>query len=233
MKRHVVLAVLALCAVATAQSYDEIWTSNADVWADSITVIGIQNTDDDPAPELVWYGADLGRDDDVYLWVLDCATGEVADVWSDNYAIIAAPGREPRLLDVNADGRAEILMLVQDRGYETVHWVLYGWMSGSGTGSGAYRPLNRPNLEQNQPNPVTRKTQIRYSLPKSASVKLSVYDASGRLVKSLAEGPAEAGLHSAEWLRDDADGKPLPQGSYYYTLEADGKMISRKALVVE
>jgi len=199
-----------------------------------VNVIGIENTDSDPAPELVWYGSHLSRlDDEVYMWVLDCATGVAEEVWYDQMRIVATEGSAPRLLDVNGDGRFEILVLAQEQVGEPARWILLGWIEGAGTGSGAYRPLNRPNLEQNQPNPVTRKTQIRYSLPKSASVKLSVYDASGRLVKSLAEGPAEAGLHSAEWLRDDADGKPLPQGSYYYTLEADGKMISRKALVVE
>jgi flagellar hook assembly protein FlgD len=110
--------------------------------------------------------------------------------------------------------------------------MLFGWTESMGANCG-YRNLSRPRLEQNQPNPLSRKTQIRYSLPRSANVKLSVYDASGRLVKNLTDGPVQAGTHSTEWLRDDADGRPLPQGSYYYTLQADGKTIGRKALVVE
>ena len=47
------------------------------------------------------------------------------------------------------------------------------------------------------PNPFNSTTTIRYSLPRSSDVQLTVYDSAGRLVEALSDGWAEAGNHRA------------------------------------
>jgi len=40
-------------------------------------------------------------------------------------------------------------------------------------------------LQQNQPNPFSQATIIRYAIPQGANAEIKVYDATGRLVKNM------------------------------------------------
>jgi hypothetical protein len=83
-------------------------------------------------------------------------------------------------------------------------------------------------LFQNYPNPFNPMTQIRFSLAKTAEVKLSVYNISGQLVSQLASGVRQAGYHTVNF-----DGSKLNSGVYYYTLETEGKSMAKKMLLVK
>ena len=72
-------------------------------------------------------------------------------------------------------------------------------------------------LEQNYPNPFNPSTEIRFTMPEAADVRLTVYDALGREVARLANGPMGPGY---QHVRFDASG--LPSGVYLYRLEAGG-----------
>jgi mannose/cellobiose epimerase-like protein (N-acyl-D-glucosamine 2-epimerase family) len=52
-------------------------------------------------------------------------------------------------------------------------------------------------LEAAAPNPFTAQTRLAYTLDRPTSVRLAVYDALGREVAVLAEGPQPAGRHTA------------------------------------
>ena len=83
----------------------------------------------------------------------------------------------------------------------------------------------RAKLLQSSPNPFRRSTEIAYSLPVACHVTLSVYDVSGRPVRTIVEGPREPGVHRVLW-----DAKELPGGVYFCKLQAGdfrgvGKMI--------
>jgi flagellar hook assembly protein FlgD len=78
-------------------------------------------------------------------------------------------------------------------------------------------------LEQNYPNPYDAKTNIRFILPQTEEVKLSVYDQYGKEVKVLIEGELSAGEHTAIF-----DGSKLPSGVYHYSLQAGEYRASRK-----
>jgi len=83
-------------------------------------------------------------------------------------------------------------------------------------------------LYQNYPNPFNPVTQIKFDLSETANVKLSVYNVSGQLVSELANGVMNAGNHAV-----DFDGSKLNSGVYYYTLNTDGKNITKKMVLTK
>lgn len=81
-------------------------------------------------------------------------------------------------------------------------------------------------LGASRPNPTGAKTAIKYSLPAAAEVNLSVYNAAGQLVKTLASGHRAAGVHTANW-----EVRTVPAGVYFYRLTA-GKFTQTRSMVV-
>ena len=75
-------------------------------------------------------------------------------------------------------------------------------------------------MKPNFPNPFNPKTRIDYSLEREADVRLSIYDATGRLVKVLFEGNLPAGEHGQEWNGVDAGGNASASGTYFARLQA-------------
>jgi hypothetical protein len=88
-------------------------------------------------------------------------------------------------------------------------------------------------LEQNQPNPFTPETSIRFALPRSGRVNLEVLDVAGRMVRQLASGSLEAGEHVFVWDGTNDAGHRVSSGTYFYRLRSDGKELSRKMVRME
>jgi hypothetical protein len=84
-------------------------------------------------------------------------------------------------------------------------------------------------LAQSAPNPVRDDAVIRYSLPGSQNVSLTVFDLQGRLVARLLDGvlqpagPHEVSVQAGRW-------RP---GVYLYRLEAGGASATRKMVVFQ
>ena len=71
-----------------------------------------------------------------------------------------------------------------------------------------------------------------YDLPRAARVEISVYDASGRLVRSLREGARSAGRHTTEWDGRDAGGAEVASGVYFAKLEAGDQTVLGRLVVL-
>lgn len=77
-------------------------------------------------------------------------------------------------------------------------------------------------LSQNFPNPFNPTTQIEFSVPSAARVKLNVYNAVGQLVATLADGEYNTGNYKVNWNGRDMSGSIVASGVYLYRLEVAG-----------
>jgi len=83
-------------------------------------------------------------------------------------------------------------------------------------------------LYQNYPNPFNPVTQIKFDLAETSDVKLNVYNVSGQIVHQISSGSLGAGFHTVEF-----DGSKLNSGVYYYTLETEGKSVTKKMILMK
>lgn len=77
-------------------------------------------------------------------------------------------------------------------------------------------------LSQNYPNPFNPETVIRFALPEAGPVRLAVYDALGREVRTLRAGTYPAGRYEVAF-----SGRGLATGLYWYRLQTPTKTLSR------
>ena len=84
------------------------------------------------------------------------------------------------------------------------------------------------------PNPFNPVTTISYDLPEPATVNLTIYDVSGKLVRSLVASESEgAGRHETVWNGRDDSGRAAAAGVYYYRLDADRYSQTRRMTLVK
>ncbi len=86
------------------------------------------------------------------------------------------------------------------------------------------------SLSQNYPNPFGQFTIINYQLPKPTRTALRIYDLSGRVVRTLVDEKQEPGYYRVTWDLREVSGEYLPNGVYFYRIQA-GDFISTKKLV--
>lgn len=98
---------------------------------------------------------------------------------------------------------------------------------GSAMGSGTAMP-GGPSLAAARPNPAAGTTVLSFMLPREMVVRLSLFDASGRRVRTLAEGSWSAGEHSVRWDLSNDDGRPLSAGLYFALLEVEGRLLGQR-----
>ncbi len=85
---------------------------------------------------------------------------------------------------------------------------------------------NKYELEQNFPNPFNPITTIKYQIPVSGTVTLTVFNTLGQEVLQLVNGLQQAGIHEVKF-----DGTNLTSGIYFYQLES-GKFNQIRKLVL-
>ncbi len=87
-------------------------------------------------------------------------------------------------------------------------------------------PASQPTATaflENAPNPFASTTTVAFTLARSSSVTLQVFDMQGRMVATLLEGPMDAGQHQASW-----DASQQPSGLYWCRLTSGGVTRSRR-----
>jgi subtilisin family serine protease len=77
-------------------------------------------------------------------------------------------------------------------------------------------------VSQNYPNPFNPSTEIKYSLPKAANVKLSVYNIMGQEIAILQNSFQNEGNRKAIWNGLDNKGQSVASGIYFFYFNAMG-----------
>ena len=91
-------------------------------------------------------------------------------------------------------------------------------------------------LLPNYPNPFNPETWIPYQLAKPADVSISIYTASGKLVRKLELGHQAVGIYNSKnraayWDGKNALGETVASGVYFYTFTTGDFTATRKMLI--
>ena len=78
----------------------------------------------------------------------------------------------------------------------------------------------------NSPNPFSNSTVISFNLPEQMPVTLSIFDISGRLVETLADGSFPAGTSSVTW--EGSIASQIPDGIYICQLRAGSRSFTSR-----
>ena len=115
------------------------------------------------------------------------------------------------------------------RGYDYVRDQTPGgprarFATSSGMGVGAPSGMI---LDQSFPNPTAGTSTVRFQLPRTATVRVDVYDVQGRRVQTLTDRRYQSGEHDVDW-----DASSLATGTYLYRLMVDGELVATKRATV-
>jgi flagellar hook assembly protein FlgD len=89
-------------------------------------------------------------------------------------------------------------------------------------------------LHQNVPNPFNPTTTIQYEVPTGgAEVSIRIYDATGRLVRTLVDERRPAGLHETAWDSRDGLGAQVSSGVYFYKMVSGGFSESKRMVLLK
>ena len=93
-------------------------------------------------------------------------------------------------------------------------------------------------LLQNYPNPFNPETWIPYQLSQDSSVSVSIYDTTGKVIRSLSLGFQSAGFYNsreraAYWDGRNALGERVSSGVYFYQLTTPSFQQTRRLVIVK
>ena len=88
-------------------------------------------------------------------------------------------------------------------------------------------------LYRNQPNPFYFSTSIRYYIPTTSHVELTIYNILGQKVNTLISTQQDAGEYALTWNGSDNSGNHLSNGIYCYKLTTGASSVVKKMLMVK
>jgi hypothetical protein len=83
-------------------------------------------------------------------------------------------------------------------------------------------------LSQNYPNPFNPLTKISYDIPKPGFVTVKIYDMLGKEIAVLVNETKSQGRYIVEF-----DGSSFSSGTYFYRLESNGYIATKKMLLIK
>jgi hypothetical protein len=89
------------------------------------------------------------------------------------------------------------------------------------------------SLRPNSPNPFRATTTIAFDLPSPARVTLSIFDASGRRLRTLVDGTLRTARYAVCWTGEDDTGRRLPPGIYFARLEAGSFSAAERIVMLD
>ena len=97
---------------------------------------------------------------------------------------------------------------------------------------------NQSQLLQNYPNPFNPETWIPYQLSEDSPVSVSIYDTTGKLIRTLSIGFQSAGFYNsreraAYWNGRNTLGEPVASGIYFYQLTTPSFHQTRRLVILK
>ncbi len=85
------------------------------------------------------------------------------------------------------------------------------------------------SLSTPKPNPITDGlAKISFTIAEPTKASLKIYDASGKLVKTLINSNFDRGTYNLTWKGTDDNNNEVAEGIYFYTLETAKQNITKK-----
>ncbi|MCK4547504.1 MAG: S8 family serine peptidase [Candidatus Eisenbacteria sp.] len=83
------------------------------------------------------------------------------------------------------------------------------------------------------PNPFNPDIHLSFSLSAPQDVDFTIYDARGRLVRTLCDGVLPAGSHQLHWDGRDESAGQAPSGVYFCRFESERGVVNRKIVMTK
>ncbi len=87
-------------------------------------------------------------------------------------------------------------------------------------------------LHQSYPNPFNAEMVLKYELPKSSFVTLTIFDITGKEVVRLINQEQGAGNYQVRWQGHNRKGGEVASGIYFYQLRAGSFVENKKAILI-
>ena len=128
------------------------------------------------------------------------------------------------------EGQLVLSSLNDDMAHQTCEVWSNTWIGTQSTMLSSEKEIvaNEFALHQNYPNPFNPETTIKFSIPNTQDVNLSVYNMLGQKVVTLFSGELQGGSHIAKWHAGD-----IASGVYIYKLTSSNKTITQKMLLLK
>ncbi|MCK5125884.1 MAG: T9SS type A sorting domain-containing protein [candidate division Zixibacteria bacterium] len=88
-------------------------------------------------------------------------------------------------------------------------------------------------LDQNYPNPFNPMTNIHFTVPQQAHIRIEVHNILGQQVKLLLDENMPKGDYTITWEGKDQYNQPVASGIYFYRLTADSFSQCRKMVLLK
>ena len=92
---------------------------------------------------------------------------------------------------------------------------------------------DRTTFSMVRPNPFAGSSRLDFALATPGVVSFSIYDVSGRLVRTLVDGVMPAGYHTLDWDGRSGTGGRVSAGVYFARFHADGLSQVRKVVYLQ
>ncbi len=82
------------------------------------------------------------------------------------------------------------------------------------------------------PNPTSHDVRCNLTLTSSQHLKINIYDAAGRIIKTIADGILDSGNYNFVWDSKDNNGKRVGSGNYFFVIERENQTITRTLTIL-
>ena len=89
------------------------------------------------------------------------------------------------------------------------------------------------SLDQNFPNPFNPLTSLRYAIPESEIVNITIYDVLGNIIKNIINEKQSPGFKTVQWDATNNLGEPVSAGLYICSIEAGDFRQTRKMILLK